>query len=155
MALKDNLASPGGLVGAVFRTAMRTLQFVMALVVLGLYGTDLEAFRKAEQPADSRWIYAETIAGLAALTSLVYMIPMVKAHVAFAWDALLFLLWVVVFGIFGKLLIGKDTKKDAHAQRMLNAVWVDLFNMCLWFITAAYGAIIYMRRRASSARSAV
>lgn len=34
-------------------------------------------------------MYAETIAGMACITTFVYMIPFVKSHKAFAWDALL------------------------------------------------------------------
>ena len=36
---------------------------------------------------------------------------------------------------------------DDDVQRMKNAVWVDLFNMFLWFISAAYSAISFFRHQ--------
>lgn len=51
-------------------------------------------------------IFAEVVAGLSALTGIGYLIPdaMKKAPPElFGWDVIVFLLWVVLFGIFGKV----------------------------------------------------
>ncbi|KAI9852702.1 MAG: hypothetical protein M1838_005897 [Thelocarpon superellum] len=147
MGLKNNASSRSGgaMIAATTRAFFRLLQFIMALAVVGLYGTDLNAARMSNTTADPRWIYAETIAGLSAITSLIYMIPLVKSYLGFGWDTLLFILWVAVFGTFGKLYINADPAGDDNIQRMKNAVWVDLFNLFLWFFSAIYGAITFFR----------
>jgi len=51
-------------------------------------------------------IFAEVVGGLSALTAILYMIPVVMRRappLLFAWDVIVFLLWVVLFGIFGKV----------------------------------------------------
>ncbi|KAI9844164.1 MAG: hypothetical protein M1837_005764 [Sclerophora amabilis] len=140
-------SSNGGTCGSIFRWALRVLQFVLALAVAGLYGTDLNNARKHELAGDPKWIYAVVVAGLSALTTLVYLVPFVKSYFMFGWDAILFLLWMVVFGTFGKMFIEEDPEGDGGIQRMKNAVWVDLVNMVLWFITAVYGGFTFSRRR--------
>ena len=71
---------------------LRFLQFVFAITVCGLYGTDLHNARKMEVEADSRWIYAEVVGGLSAVTALVFAAPFLKSYWLFAWDGVL--LWV-------------------------------------------------------------
>lgn len=49
-------------------------------------------------------MYAEVVAGLSAFTAVLYLIPCVgRVPLVFLWDTLLFFLWVVLFGIFGKV----------------------------------------------------
>jgi hypothetical protein len=51
-------------------------------------------------------VFAEVVGGLSAITAIVYMIPVVVRRappLLFAWDVIVFLLWVVLFGIFGKV----------------------------------------------------
>lgn len=68
---------------------LRFLQFVFAVTVLGLYGTDLNTARKMDAKADSRWVYAEVVGGLSALTALVFAIPGLKSYWLFGWDVIL------------------------------------------------------------------
>ena len=69
--------------------ALRFLQFVFALTVLGLYGTDLNRMRKAHEHADSRWVYAEVVGGLSALTALVFAVLWKRTRWLWGWDAVL------------------------------------------------------------------
>ncbi|KAH7063131.1 hypothetical protein B0J12DRAFT_562847 [Macrophomina phaseolina] len=137
----------GGLPGLVARVLLRLLQFVLALTVCGLYGVDLDNARKAHAYADSKWVYAEVTAGLSAITCLVYLVPMVHSLFFFAWDWVLFILWVVVFGIFGRMYINEAPEYVAGIVRMKHAVWVDLVCMLLWFITAVYGTVMWWMNR--------
>lgn len=70
---------------------LRFLQFVFAIAVLGLYGTDINKFRKGGVSPPSKWVYAEVIGVLSAVTALVYCLPKInaKAYWACAWDAIL------------------------------------------------------------------
>lgn len=58
------------------------------------------------------------------------------------------ILWTALFGIFGKMYIpAQPTPHQDGIIRMKNAVWVDLVNMILWFITAIYATLIWFRNR--------
>ncbi|KAI9684110.1 MAG: hypothetical protein M1829_003380 [Trizodia sp. TS-e1964] len=154
MGLKGSVRSaspsPRGHSGTLFvivEWALRVLQFVMALAVCGLYGTDLNNAKMNNKYADPKWVYAVVIAGFSAITCVVYAVPFIKSHLFFAWDAILFILWVAVFGIFGKMYIHEDPEGDSGIQRMKNAVWVDLVNMLLWLITACLSAALFFKYR--------
>jgi hypothetical protein len=57
-------------------------------------------------------------------------------------------LWTALFGIFGKIYINAHPTPMQKGQiRMKHAVWVDLANMILWFITAVYSTLIFIRAR--------
>jgi hypothetical protein len=78
-------------IGPILRLIARFLQFVLALTVAGLYGVDLQAAAKAHVYADSKWVYAEVVAGISCVTALVYMIPTpkIKPWFLFPLDALI------------------------------------------------------------------
>lgn len=80
-------------------TFLRFLQFVFAIAVLGLYGTDINSARKAGISVPSKWVYAEVIGSLSALTALVYCLPKInaKAHLACAWDGILLFVFFFLF----------------------------------------------------------
>lgn len=40
-----------------------------------------------------------------------------------------------------------DPAGNSGLQRMKNAVWIDLINMLLWFLSAIYGAVLFFRFR--------
>ena len=67
-------------------------------------------------------------------------------------DTTLSILWVVVFAIFGKMYIHEDPEGDKGVGRMKNAVWVDLINMLLWFMTSISGAVIFFFFRGGKSR---
>lgn len=63
MAFKDRSESSGGFVGWVIHAILRFLQFVFAITVAGLYGTDIDNARKHGGGGDSRWVSEVTIKG--------------------------------------------------------------------------------------------
>lgn len=54
---------------------------------------------------------------------------------------------MALFGTFGKMYINENPEGDAGITRMKHAVWVDLVNMLLWFMTAVYGTVIFFMHR--------
>ncbi|PNS19162.1 hypothetical protein CAC42_1898 [Sphaceloma murrayae] len=126
-------SSSGGVFGGLVRFILRFIQFILAITVAGLYGTDLNAARRAGVGADGKWVFAEVVAGLAAITCLVYAIPFIKSFWFFGWDLVLFILWTALFGTFGRIYIpARPTPEQGGQRRMKNAVWIDLINMLLW-----------------------
>jgi len=140
-----NRDGSGGFAGGLVRLVLRFFQFVLALTVAGLYGVDLQ---KANY-ADGKWVYAEVVAGLSAVTCLVYAgLFFLPSEKFFAWDWVLFILWTALFGLFGNMYIGEHpTPEQGGVRRMRNAVWVDLTNMLLWLITAIWGTVAFFRSR--------
>lgn len=97
MAFLDTLAdrsSSGGFPGALSRLILRLLQFILAITVAGLYGVDLHHARQAHAYTDGKWVFAEVVAGLAAVTCLVYAVVAVTGwgtYRAAPWD------WVILW----------------------------------------------------------
>lgn len=86
------------------------------------------------------------VATLSGVTALIFgflplLISSFTSAILFGWDLVLFILWAVVFGLFGAMFINEDPKEDGGIIRMRNAVWVDLVNMLLWFVSTVMGAI--------------
>ncbi|KAI1128861.1 hypothetical protein F5Y10DRAFT_166792 [Nemania abortiva] len=129
------------------RLVGRALQLIFALVVVGLYGSRVNSDRSAGNPQASQWVYALFIASLSAITSVLFAIPQpfVKTSRLFAWDFVLFILWIAVFGVFAVLFLHMP-HDDAHkwyqgtrVSTMRHAVWIDLVNAVFWLITGGYG----------------
>lgn len=53
------------------------------------------------------------------------------------------ILWTTLFGIFGKIYISAHpTPRQTGQIRMKHAVWIDLINMLLWFVTLVSGLVV-------------
>jgi hypothetical protein len=71
------------------------------------------------------------------------MIPFVsRVPLLFIWDTVLFILWIALFGVFGKMYIHADAQGDSGIIRMKHAVWIDLINALLW-LGSAIGMLVY------------
>lgn len=132
--------------GSITRIIVRICQFVMGLVVIGLYATDLNNARKAGSYTDSKWVWAVISGTLGSITALVFLSP-IKAWFFFYVDAFVFLCYLVVFGIFGRMYIPENAEGNKGITRMKHAVWVVLANMFLWCGTAVYGAVVFWKTR--------
>lgn len=133
-------------------TAVHIVQFALALTVCGLYGIDLQRAHDAGVNADPKWVYAEVVGGLSALTAVLYLVPFIlRFWLVWAWNLVLFILWIALFGVFGKMYIHEDPEGDAGVRRMKSAVWVDLASALLWFLTflGALGYWWHHRERVS------
>lgn len=89
MGLKDTVKEKSTLAGFVAKAIARTVQFALAVTVAGLYGGRLSADSANGSTTPHKWIYAEVVAGMSAITTIIYMLPFVKTHVLFAWDLIL------------------------------------------------------------------
>jgi len=97
-------------------------------------------------------VYAEVTASLAAVTAALYIIPFTsRIPFLFVWDTILFIRWIALFGVFGKMYIG--TRDDDYGiGRMKNAVWVDLTNALLWLISACGMFVYWTKHRNNKTR---
>ncbi|KAI0187952.1 hypothetical protein EV127DRAFT_368555 [Xylaria flabelliformis] len=124
------------------------VQFVLAITVIGLYGTDLDRARQAGVYIDGKWVYAIVVASLSAVTAILYFVPfLLRFAVVPIWSFILFVLWIVLFGIFASLYIHEDPEGNGDIIRLKNSVWVDLTNALLWLIgTVASAAYWWLHR---------
>ncbi|RGP77252.1 uracil phosphoribosyltransferase [Fusarium longipes] len=140
------------------RLVCRGLQFLFAIIACGFYGHRVDKAADGDYGFSPEWYFALTIAGLSAATSLVFVavtplgaLPLIgsklklfKTYRAFAWDLILFITWLVVFGIFAGIFLGRDSDdkyKGASTGPMKTAVWIDLVNSILWLTSGVYGCI--------------
>jgi H+/Cl- antiporter ClcA len=129
----------------IFFSVVHIVGFALALTVCGLYGKDLSRANEQDKYADSKWVYAVVVGGISAVTCVLYLVPFIlRIAGVFApvWDFILFILWIAVFGVFGRMYINEDAEGDGNIERMKNAVWVDLANALLWLL-ASLGAFLY------------
>lgn len=140
--------------------ALRTIQFILSLTVIGLYGHDIQP---TADTSDPRWVYAVVVGFLSALTAFVYVVcdlvvlrnrPLRSRPAArfggMVWEAVLVVNWLVVFGIFAGVFLdgneGKEGDGDGHG-RMWNAVFVDLVVLVLFAGSCAWVAGRWWRNR--------
>ncbi|KAK2591471.1 hypothetical protein QQS21_010847 [Conoideocrella luteorostrata] len=129
-------------------SALHLVCFALALAVCGLYGQDLNSANKQHKYADSKWVYAVVVGALSSVTCVVYFIPALLRHsgvVGAAWNFILFILWIALFGVFGSMFIHENPEGDSGIQRMKNAVWIDLVSALLWLFSSV-GAFVYWWR---------
>ncbi|KAL8756452.1 MAG: hypothetical protein Q9184_004496 [Pyrenodesmia sp. 2 TL-2023] len=134
--------SGGSLLSKVPLWVLRFLQFVFAITVIGLYAQDLRrAHREGYSTLDLRWGYATAVGTTGAVSALVLIWPALSMW-AWVWDFVVFILFTALFGLFGKMYIHYNNfTGDGDVKRMQRAVWIDLINMLLWFVTFIYGVV--------------
>ncbi|KAH7358659.1 hypothetical protein B0T11DRAFT_340912 [Plectosphaerella cucumerina] len=134
-------------------SVLHLAQLVMAVTVIGLYAPDLQRANKVGGYVDGKWAYAVVVGSIAAVTSLIYLIPFVlRIGYIWVWDTIVFILWIAAFGIFGQMYIKEDAEGDEGIERMKNAVWVLLTNALLWLISAVAMGIYWLRHREKHTR---
>lgn len=149
-------SSGDGVVHTIGKVIVRSLQFVLALTVAGIYGNHVDNQRKNNNPANPAFTFAVVVGGLSCTSAIIFNIPKVKAYHVFAWDWLMTIFWLAIFGKFAAVFLPLDPNnpkasyESTNTQQMKNVVWVDLINMFLWFITATYGTFLFVRHRRQS-----
>lgn len=132
---------------------LHLFQFVLAVTVIGLYAVDLNHANEEGTYTDGKWVYAVVVGVLAAVTSLLYLIPFILRFAAVpAWSFVLFVLWIALFGLFGSMYIREDPEGNDGVQRMKNAVWVNLANALLWLIGTVASAAYWWSHRERRSR---
>ncbi|OTA55093.1 hypothetical protein K449DRAFT_388376 [Hypoxylon sp. EC38] len=127
------------------RWIARGIQFILAIIVCGLYGRRVDHDHRAGNPQSAAWVYALIVAGFSAVTCLLYSIPnpfsRIQSHRLFAWDLILFVLWIALFGTFAVIFLKRDDDEyeGTSVTLMKGAVWVDLVNAIFWLATGGYG----------------
>jgi hypothetical protein len=173
-----------------FISGLRFLQFVFGLTVIGLYGRDVHHDHSEKHIWRSQWVYALVTGFLATVTAGVHLVmPFLTRRVKnasaghvklllpqFAWEFVVTVLWLALFGVFGKMYIGvhaseksssgkRDEAVNSTASsslgdadkitRMRHAVWIDVINLGFWVITASWVLMRWLKSRRNAATEEV
>lgn len=126
------------------RMVVRGLQFILGIVIVGIYGN------RVSDGLSPEWAYGLVVAGLSSATAVVFAIaaPLgaasdrFKTHRLFAWDLIIFIAWIVAFGIFAGIFLHRDSDNKYKGSSTIvekAAMWIDLVIAVLWLISGTYG----------------
>ncbi|KAF3407643.1 hypothetical protein DPV78_001635 [Talaromyces pinophilus] len=154
--------SPPHIAKTVASNFIRSCQFALSLTVAGLYGQDLHHACDKNVYLDAKWVFAEIVAALGAFTSAGYLLiwccvqriarPALTSYYSmhfplFLWEIVMCLIWMIVFGIFGKMYLPEHPEGDLDIVRMKHACWVDLVNLLLWAATMIWSGLRWWQGR--------
>lgn len=111
---------------------------------------------KTQGKMDPRWLYAVIVGCLASITAFVHLTTMLFLRSrtppsrrvrwvlpVFVWEAVMCLLSLIVFGIFGKVFLAKGPA-DGN-EKMWRAVWVDLVAWGVWVLGMGWCGLRWWR----------
>ncbi|KAL5359407.1 hypothetical protein BJX96DRAFT_174322 [Aspergillus floccosus] len=140
---------------------LRLLQFALGLTIIGLYGGALNTAREKHAAPPAKWVYGVVVGFLTGATALAHLpvlgvamkrggVPVTsRVRLALpicAWESILCVLLLVLFGIFGEMFIGVYGEREGvDVTKMRRAVWVDLTTLLLWIGTAAWAGLRWWR----------
>jgi len=84
---------------------LRVWELVCSAVVLGIVARFVDRINDAGVGNDSRLIYTLVLASISTLYSILFMPPFLYNFLAFAADFILFIMWMVAFGLLANVSI--------------------------------------------------
>lgn len=90
-----------------FSLLLRLCQFCSSGIVVGLLGRFFYLLHTSPgSPTNGRLVYAEVVASLALVVSILLVLPLGYSFRAWPVDAVFFALWVVAFGLLVNVSMG-------------------------------------------------
>jgi len=145
---------------------LRVLELASAAIVAGLIGHELRRADKASARPAKRFIYTEVVAGLALLLSLLLLLPMTWAFSLWPLDFVMFILWIVAFGLLVDWLPTRSCNSSGwnfnpfddsganHCQQWKAAVAFCFLSAMFWLASGAIAAWTLHRTRGATAEPA-
>lgn len=113
--------------GYLLFSILHLVLLALAATVAGLYGTDVGSGPHPGGVGDGRWVYAIVVACMSAVTTLLYLVPFVlRFMLVWVWDLVLFVLWIALFGVFGKVRLPGRRGGPVHMFPSLRVTNLDL-----------------------------
>lgn len=150
-----------GLTGIYCRATLRTLQFSTAIIIIGLYGSELHYRSKHSDTAITNEIYALVVGLLSVLTIGLHCFLTIKRVPYIIWDFVMCVLYAALAGTFGgTYLVGsnKDLLPEDRVRSldgMKAAIAFDILGLVLWLFTFLQGSIWCCKARRFTRRTDV
>lgn len=123
-----------GLFGVPVRAAIRILQFVLAVVTIGLLGADFSSVA-----SKSIHIYAFFAAVVSILIDVYHCLATVKHGAWYALDFSVAILWAALAGAVGSAAKDDTSASSAHKQRLVAAMAIGVMSLGLWLASCVLG----------------
>lgn len=133
-----------GAFGLWVRACIRILQFVFAIVTIGLYAATLGSWNTlpTENLSTTNWIYALVPAVLSALTCAYHVFATVTHAAWSVWDFGLAVLWAALCGLSSTIVVGGEDKVYVTGEvnsRLAAGAWIAGVSMLLWLLSSIHG----------------
>jgi hypothetical protein len=138
-----------------FSFLLRLGELAFAAVVLGVNSSYIHSADNAHAHIPARFIFAEVVAVIAVIASLILLIPTFENVVAWAWDVIMMILWFAVFGLlvdwFGASSCGGVfnwsgiTSNDDSCHKWKAAEAFSFLSALFWLASALLGFLVLHR----------
>ncbi|RYP08620.1 hypothetical protein DL765_008728 [Monosporascus sp. GIB2] len=140
--------------GLAVRAGIRILQFVFAMVTIGLYATSLASWDTSSTSIKrTDWIFALVPAVLSVLTCAYHVFATVTHAAWSVWDFVLAVFWAALCGVSSGILVdGMDGNivTGSMRTRLAGGVWIAGVSMVLWLLSAVHGCAYCCASRTST-----
>ncbi|RYP79800.1 hypothetical protein DL770_006515 [Monosporascus sp. CRB-9-2] len=128
--------------GLAVRAGIRILQFVSAIVTIGLYAASLASWDTSIKFKRTNWIFALAPAVLSALTCAYHVFATVTHAAWSVWDFVLAVLWAALCGVSSAALERGEDGYDVTGgmrTRLAAGAWIAGVSMIFWLLSAVHG----------------
>lgn len=141
----------------------RTLQCLLAIIVVILYAVDLAKFSSGTVAAPAAWIYAEFIATVSLFTCALHYFYTLESTWWIILDFVLCILWSAQAGYFGIIYLGGDestmpveVEAITNYEAMKAGAAIGLVCVFLWLMTFIQSLVrrctVHRKKRATRKR---
>jgi hypothetical protein len=149
-----------GFTGIYLRATLRTMQFASAIIIIGIYGSELHFRSKSRNTPITNEIFALVVGLLSVFTVGLHCFLTVKHVPWILWDFVMCVLYAALAGTFGgTYLVGGDEllleDRVRSLEGMKAALAFDLLGLVLWLFTFLQGSIWCCKARRFTRRTDV
>lgn len=151
-----------GFTGIYLRAALRTLQFCSAIIIIGIYGSELHYRSNHNDTPITNEIYALVVGLLSVFTVGLHCFLTIKRVPYIIWDFVMCVLYAALAGTFGEtyLVVGSSEElavedRVKSLEGMKAAVAFDLLGLVLWLLTFLQGSVWCCKARRFTRRTDV
>ncbi|EFX03148.1 integral membrane protein [Grosmannia clavigera kw1407] len=143
--------------------ALRLAELAFAAIVAGLSGSYLHSMRGTSSWHLRRFIYAEVVAGLSILLSIVWLFPFAGSFIHWPVDIVLAATWFTVFGLLVNWLHGScgsvfdwhgiALRGSAACPKWKADIAFSFLSAICWLVSGLLGIYRVHRRRSAPAEA--
>jgi hypothetical protein len=150
----------GGFTGIYLRATLRTMQFASAIIIIGIYGSELHYRSKSSDTPITNEIFALVVGLLSVFTVGLHCFLTVKRVPWVLWDFVMCVLYAALAGTFGgTYLVGGEgllpEDRVGSLEGMKAAFAFDILGLVLWLFTFLQGSIWCCKARRFTRRTDV